>query len=1280
MPLAIDLFRDDYLLSHWSEELVAYREGGQDDVVRRTLTDWSNRDSSRTEIQLEGTFVETIVCGLWGYKATGTGSVEYTALPKFPVPGAGAQGGTGEADLAMGRFTAGGKDAPQVLCEFKDIRSGLDAPQRRKGNTRSPVEQCLDYLRRSDDATDYTAVIRPTWGIVTDMSEFRLYRRWGGRGRCQRFRIDDVDLLRPGDRGVTRRFLFVRLFSPTSLLTSTGRSELTRLADDQPSEEKKLEKTFYKEYQAYRSHLYETILAQNPGFAGTRGDLVRLTQRLLDRCIFLLFCEDMGRTIGFPPNLLQSTLAEQSRLSTYHEDSQTIWQLIKELFQAMGKGGVFPPDHAISRFNGGLFADSPQLDSLRIPNHVFCARGQAETSSALARFPRTLLYLASQYNFGTIDAGSSRTITLTALGRIFEQSITDLEYMHAEAENRLTIAKVANRKRNGVYYTPEWVTAAIVEEVVGGRLADERSRLELTFGQDVPKSKPKQNELLKKIDTYRKFLDGIKVLDPACGSGAFLIQALEYLRAHHRDVAAERARVSGYTQVFDEDAVVRGILTDNLYGIDISPESVEITQLSLWLNTATKDKPLTTLDANIRCGNTLVGPEFYGFYHDNRGTLFEDEDANRQEITNVFDEKKAFPKIMGDDVPLAERGFDCVIGNPPYVKLQNVRQVRPDETEFLVEARRKDGTPRYLSTQTGNFDIYLPFIERGLEFLRVDGRMGYIAPNVWLKSEYGEGLKKLAKERGHLRRWIDFGSFQVFDEATTYTALQYFDKRADRSFAFHLAADGNLDGLTDRSATLFDMAEADPTESWDLVDAAVRPAFDAMRLRPDGTLRRTLGDRSVTTHVFQGLITSADWIYHLDRIGPNRYRQIGTADQRVHPIEDAIMRPLVSGEDAKRYRQPRTTKHILFPYEEGTSSLFPADRMAAEFPGAWDYLRNYEAELRARERSAFDDDSWYRFGRNQNIDKQNCPKIGVAETVPNLRLFLDQSGQWCFNNVRVNGIVAAQPEELTYLLGLLNSTSVNWYFTRQAAPKDNGYFEANKQYIEPIPIPEASEADRAAVAKAGERLQQLHTERQDSIAKFATRLASDQCFDAALPLSWLWADLDDEAIAAGIGPIRTGRMRTAAIRAERERRTQKHFDPLDVRLRPGAAPTVTVDDDRISVSIDGATLITRYGLDPAEAIYRAALWRHVFRVESITPSVDGKKFVDRLLSVPTTNDSGLRNWFVQADAALSMLEATILAEETALDARIDSLYGLTAEHVALIRAGLPAASLNPLQR
>jgi hypothetical protein len=294
MSLARNTFiSKDFLKSVWAVDFAAFENSDEERQLRAKLQAWTDR-ADLGETSSEAAFIATFFEELWGFAHSGRndGAPEYSLYPQFPIKGAGQNGGTGKADLALGQFgSTTNAGTPQVLCEFKDIKSNLDAYQNRKGNNRSPVKQALDYLAEARRGMFLTESIVPTWAVVTDMNEFRLY--WFDRAPEQylSFVISPKDLFQGKgllDNTPKARFdlfLFSRIFHKDFLLTKGGKSKLEQLIARQWVQQRELENTFYKDYRAFREHLYETLVDANPNFPGTKGRLVRLSQKILDRCI-----------------------------------------------------------------------------------------------------------------------------------------------------------------------------------------------------------------------------------------------------------------------------------------------------------------------------------------------------------------------------------------------------------------------------------------------------------------------------------------------------------------------------------------------------------------------------------------------------------------------------------------------------------------------------------------------------------------------------------------------------------------------------------------------------------------------------------------------------------------------------------------------------------------------------------------------------------------------------------------------------------------------------------
>lgn len=1231
------LFSIPFLSSHWEKEFQTFQNSSQAVSLVAHLNIWNERDKLN-EASTDVSFVPQFFREIWGYALQGDSKTGYQCYSQNPVKRAGQTGGMGKADLALGWFGEADMPGtpPQVLCEFKDIRSNLDKEQNRGGNKRSPVKQCLAYLREALDELGGHELVKPAWGIVTDTNEFRLYHHKKGEQQYQRFVIspssgDEAEsLLANNDSAAFQRFLFYKMFHRDTLLSRRGPSPLEELLSDHIIHEAELERDFYLEYKAYREYLFKTLVEANPDFSGTKGKLVRLTQRFLDRCLFVLFCEDMGQALDFPTNLLRKILSSVSCDEYYNPEDPTPWDRVKNIFRIMRDGGLLGRDQ-VNRFNGGLFATLPELENLIIPAKVFCAHNQAiDGSQSLLKYPLTLLYFSAKYNFGIKNAEHRPMIDLYALGRIFEQSITELEIMEAEAEGRPSLNLLSQRKRDGVYYTPERITAYVVEETIGARLRDIKEKIGLTEDKRPDDAlvtkhrskgkgkKPKEvDNWLNALTTYRQRLRELKIIDPACGSGAFLIQAMEQLKREYRWVTEETKRIKRSSTFGDWDVIVKDILANNLYGVDLNAESVEITKLALWMHTASPGKPLSSLDAHVQCGNSLVGADFYQYRKQ------DDFSEGEQERINAFDWAKTFPQVF------AQGGFDCVIGNPPYVKLQNFRKVQSAVAEYLLQARLADGEPLYASAQTGNFDLYLLFIEKGVKLLKPDGRMGYIAPNVWMMNEYGQGLRAFIKKGRCLDRWVDFKSFQVFQEAITYTALQFFRGKPLAEVRCAFAPDGDLAAIDWKApqATV-PYEELSDTEAWNLMPDSERKLI--ARLNASG---KTL--EQCCAGIFVGIQTSADSVYHLTLINPGRYR---TKDGNEVDIEDTIMHSLVSGSEARRYQAPATETYLLFPYDISGEKprLFSSDEMDSRFPLAFAYLKQHGQTLRSREHGKFDDDFWYRFGRHQNIGIQEQPKLLVPRLISRLFCAMDEGGRVYLDNVDVGGILVSNQKDLPYLAGILNAPVCNFIWRRTSKPFQNDYRSANKQFIAPLTIPDATKPEKAEVARLANELQRLHTQRRDQIAKFGKRWQSGQTTDATQKESWLWAEIG---------------------RAE-------HHAALEALLRPGARFTVEHPGDELRLRINGTTAIELF--DKPETPYVAAQWRHILRNVTVTESFNAKKLVRLLLHLRKSDQQELKDHLVKLDEEIAQTEAAITKTEAEMNALVYRLYKLTEEEIKIV--------------
>ena len=1152
--------------------------------------------------------------------------------------------------MTLGWFRGRVDAIPQVLCEFKDIRSKLDAKQNRKGNTRSPVEQCLNYVRGARRGLFGNEPVQPWWGLVTDMNEFRLY--WWDRAPAEYIRFfvrreedlfaGDYDLLSESDDARFDRYLFAKLLSRDMLLSEAGRPLLLRLVERQWVRGRKLDEEFYDRYKEVRERLYNVLRLNNPTFPGRPGELLRLSQKLLDRFIFAFFCEDMGERLLFPPQLIREFMRNRSTEPFYDENGLELWGQFKRVFEKMNTGG--PLNRVtLPEINGGLFEPDPLIDGLSIPNHVFAKAGQGANAASLESDTTTLFYLCGSYNYaGRGDVKES--LSLYTLGHIFEQSITELEYREGELEGRESVAKLSKRKRDGVYYTPEAVVNYLVEQTLGPWFADAK------IACDYPGPEEGAPTAAAAAD-YIERLKHLRIVDPACGSGAFLISAFRRLLVERLAAARDMQRAGGgLARAIDEAPIIAEILRHNIYGLDINPASVEIAKLALWLHSARASAPLSSLQHTIRIGNSLVGEDWTG----------RQRTAQGEERVRAFDWRTAFPEVWPAG---RDGGFDIVLGNPPYVKLQNLMRVDPDVVTYLTAER---GGDTYQSARTGNFDLYLPFIEKGLRLLAPNGRMAYIAPSLWTVNEYGEGLRSLVRRGRHLDRWLDFKSHQIFEDVITYTALQFYTREPREVVRIAVGPNGEMADIDWSDAELAVSYESIPeTDEWLMATGRERALIE--RLSRD-CLR--LDDPSLTTAIFQGLITSADHIYHLERLGNGRYKCTPKGRGAPPPyeveIEDAIMKPLVSGPEAKRYEEPETNTYLLFPYERdarGSMRLILAGDIERRFPRAWAHLRRWERKLRERETNSFDDETWYRFGRNQNLDKQDIPKLIVAQTVPEMRVCADINGSKCLNNVRVNGILPTNSTDQMYLLSVLNGRVADFVFRHVGKPKQGGWYEANRQFIAPLPIPNARAQVDIDIAARARRLQERWTQRRDLLRDAADRLSV--LARSRYPARWLWPDLPTLPEMTDQAPrgLRLATDRRKWAEAQLDEMEAARVEALQAALDRGGRREVRFHAGELRLYMSGTVVLDKIYLDEPAGRLAESYWRWLLLSG---PSREAKRFAVDLRLPPAPSGAPAAGQFVECVAALAEEVAAIEADERALNEILYDLYALSPDERNLV--------------
>ena len=346
------------------------------------------------------------------------------------------------------------------------------------------------------------------------------------------------------------------------------------------SKEEEVTNKLYKDYSEFKRLLFNDILTLNHVETPEQKILLfKKTQKLLDRLLFIFFAEDSGL---LSPNTMRTHILDVWQKMKEVGEEQPLYNRIKKYFTWLDEGFKSTAIEVFA-YNGGLFKPDEVLDSLIISDELL--------------YNYTLKL--SEYNYAS-------EVDVNILGHIFEHSLTEIE----EVTNTLLGNEqptVSKRKKDGVFYTPQYITKYIVENTVGKLCAEKKAEMEIDeeeYFSDKKRQKNTKKALFDKLNDYREWLLGITICDPACGSGAFLNAALQFLINEHKLVDEMQTKITGGGIVFPN--IENVILENNLYGVDINEESVEIAKLALWLRTAQPYRKLSSLNNNIKCGNSLI--------------------------------------------------------------------------------------------------------------------------------------------------------------------------------------------------------------------------------------------------------------------------------------------------------------------------------------------------------------------------------------------------------------------------------------------------------------------------------------------------------------------------------------------------------------------------------------------------------------------------------------------------------------------------------------------------
>jgi len=826
-----------------------------------------------------------------------------------------------------------------------------------------------------------------------------------------------------------------------------------KLKDESKLHEEDITSKLYNDYSVFKHQLFNDLIKLNP----TQDKLLLFhkSQKLLDRILFVLFAEDRGL---LPPNAITRIIDQWKTLKDIDEEKSLYSRFVK-LFHHLDEGHKYK-EYELPAYNGGLFKKDAVLDSLIISDNIL----------------NTNTIKLSTYDYNT-------EVDVNILGHIFENSITEIEQVKAEIEGEQTDKNRSRRKKEGIFYTPKYITKYIVDNTVGALCSEKKKEFgvdeienEIIENSRTSKGKlsKKAEALLKQLDDYRAYLLSLKILDPACGSGAFLNQALEFLINEHE-------LIDSYRRELEQDSlglydITKSILENNLYGVDINEEAVEIAKLSLWIRTAERGRKLSDLNNNIKCGNSLI-----------------DDPAVAGD--KAFDWKKEFPQVFkttSPSIPLlakerekgrgspsnyereerGEVGFDVVIGNPPYVRAESILQIKP----FLSK--------KYLAFN-GNADLYIYFYEKSVELLKTNGFLGLITPNKWIQSNYGKELRNLLSNYV-IERIVDFGELEVFDDVGTFPTIVTL-RKSSFEFSIEYSQIKSLENARaiNEKSTNFSLVSSKSLklDNWLLSEINISELIIKLeKFHPNlGKHFENKFFTGVKTGLNDVLIFSAD-----------KLKDLFNNDEE----SKKLFKPVCFGKEIDKYNySSQIINYIFFPYKysEGKQVLINLEN----YPRVLKYFNQFKDKLSSRaiikEGIIKGTHSWYELQQINKYFDYNSPKIIYPDIALENRFLFEK------NEIIPDMTCFFIPSEKLEYIPVLNSKIFKFlasnYCPVLGAVQSGGRIRYKSTYLSKIPIPKIDENNRAQLFNYHQNNLSIRKKHLIKVSTFLSRIQSNFTID-----------------------------------------------------------------------------------------------------------------------------------------------------------------------------------------
>jgi type I restriction-modification system DNA methylase subunit len=767
-------------------------------------------------------------------------------------------------------------------------------------------------------------------------------------------------------------------------------------------QEENITKKLYADYSEFRAAIYNNLVKNNP--ETDKLLLFKKTQKLLDRFLFIFFAEDR---LLVPPNSI-TQIIEKWKDDEAFGDAKPLYETFKSYFRVLNTGRPKRGEREeIFAYNGGLFQHDEVLDNISIDDELLA----------------THTLRLSEYDFET-------DVDVNILGHIFEHSLGEIENVQAEIKGEKVDSQKTKRKKDGIFYTPKYITKYIVENTIGTLCEEKRNELQLIDEEYAKGRKNRKKDIVraldKKLDDYRNWLLSLTILDPACGSGAFLNQALEFLITEHKKIDELRSQLLGGAIVFSD--ITADILEKNIYGVDINEESVEIAKLSLWLRTAQKGRKLNSLSSNIKCGNSLIdNPEVAG--------------------EKAFNWHYEFPEIF------ANGGFDVVIGNPPYVQLQSMGE--------MSNLLSKSG---YL-TYNKSADLYCLFYERGCQLIKPKGFLSYITSNKWLRVNYGVSLRKFLTTKVNPTILIDFPGIPVFADAVVDPHILILRKEPYQGKTEACAIKTNTVDLE----TVFELNKTSckfSAESWTIMLPDEARKIGQMKLNG-------IKLKNLPITINYGIKTGYNDAFFIDE--ETRQKLIES-----DPKSAELLKPMLRGRDISPYGI--SGSEFLINVHNGLKDKNPPINpiIINDYPTIKNHLDVFYPALAKRGDKG---DTPYNLRNCAYLEEFAKPKIMYPNMTSVFPFMYDETG---FLSNDKSFILSAQDNtvSLLFLVAVFNSSLAKlwiWYYCPELG--DNRR-EIRKVYFEHFPVPQANEEQTAKLENLAKERIQFTADMQTLTSKF----------------------------------------------------------------------------------------------------------------------------------------------------------------------------------------------------